>query len=283
MAFDGEGDNMVGRRLLGQQMKSALRSWQFLVVLLLSLMIIGIQWWSTFGDGDPGLSQRTFFRYMLLYNVIGTGTELYLLVFPFLASLLGGTVLSKERLSGRAILIRTRIGWNRQLNVSVISGFLLGALGGSLPMLINLVCAVAICPRMGFVDGVNITDENPFIYGVSWIYPLYKTSQILFIIATILIIAVFSGLFAVLSVTISLFTKRRFVEVMVPFLAGVIVWVMPIAAPQPDMFDGTSQLHYLFFACANEPNCVPSLVVTLLVLLVADATLYMKGKTCDVV
>ena len=131
---------MVNIGLLRAQIKSGLRNVRCLVVVALSLFIVGFQWWSIRHLGYRIHDhESTFLDEVLLFSPDGSGTALYLFLFPFLAALVGGSVLATEKQSHRLELLEARLNYGVVERTSFCSGFLLGAFGGVLPFLTSII------------------------------------------------------------------------------------------------------------------------------------------------
>ena len=75
---------MVNVGLLRAQIKSGLRNVRCLVVVVLSLFIVGFQWWSIRHLGYRIHDhESTFLDEVLLFSPDGSGTALYLFFFRF--------------------------------------------------------------------------------------------------------------------------------------------------------------------------------------------------------
>lgn len=264
--------------LVGKQLHSDFHSPKWLIVFTVTVVLLLIQYFSSFRPvWNLPYIKPNFFNYMLLFNYFGLGTPLYLLVFPFLAALIGGTAYSSEKLSGRLPLVLTRISKKRFVGSCLLSGFISGGLAGLTPLLINLVLAVIHQPHMEFVSGVMPSDPDapyyPLIYERSWLYGFYEYSQILLLISVCVYIFAFSGLVAVLGVCCSFFTTHRYVEVMLPFVILLVIWFFT------DVTNlwGISQVSYLDVRVGSDPLCMYGAVLLPLLLLALAYGLYKWG------
>ena len=247
--------------LFKRQFVSCMTSTRWLIIIAMTVGVLVVQYRTAFRpvwvlpDINPN-----FFNYMLLFNYFGQGSVLYLMLLPFLAALSGGSVYSAEKLGGRLPLLITRGSRTATLRASLSSGFLAGGIGGSLPFLASLVIAVVREPHMEFVDGVQRNAEYyPLIVSDSWVYGLYCHSQILLLLFAVTYIFVLSGLCADLAVGVSFFTKRKYLEIPVPFILSYLMWT---ASDIPG-HAGLSFITFLEFRVANAPNCALGAVITL--------------------
>ena len=134
-------------------------------------------------------------------------------------------------------MVLARTGRRDVLRSSFCAGFVLGGMGGVLPLLLNLVIAVIRQPHMSFIDGVDHIASNPYfsyypvIQANSWLYPLYKTNQLLMLLVAFLMIFVLSGAYACLAIGASAFIGKRYVEILVPFAVSLLIWLLPAVLP----------------------------------------------------
>lgn len=225
---------MINAMLLQAQLRRGLLSIRFAIVVVLSFSLVVIQWWTIRHAGYRlPYHQPTFLDETLLFSSYGSGTTLYQFLFPFLAALAGGSTLAVERRSGRLTFLQARSSYGVVEHTSLCSGFLLGALGGVLPYVIDVLLAAGGNPHLSFIDGVESSDVDIasfqfiLISANGWVYPIYRFSQVLCIVVVGLLMAALSGLFACLAVAISPFVRHRNVEVLVPVAFLLLWWMLP--------------------------------------------------------
>lgn len=225
---------MINGALLRGQVKRGLLSVRFLLVVALAVFIAVFQWWTIRHAGYRlPYHQPTFLDETLLFSGYGSGTALYQFLFSFLAALAGGSTLAVERRSDRLTFLQARSSYGAVERTSLCSGFLLGALGGALPYVIDVLLAAAGNPHLSFIDGVESSDVDVasfqfiLISANGWVYPIYRFNQVLCIVVVGLLMAVLSGLFACLAVAISPFVRHRNVEVLVPVAFLLLWWMLP--------------------------------------------------------
>lgn len=244
--------------LLRRQVRGNLCGLRMAAVVVLSLGLIVVQYWTVHHAGHLRYaSAPTFLREVMLFNADGNGSGLYLFILPFLAALLGGSVYADERLSGRVRALLPREGRSTVLRTSMLSGFLLGGIGGMLPLLLNLAGAAAVIPHLSFIDGDIVDKATGFVPQqyvlidcTSWAYPLYRISQPLLIAVMLLLVFVISGLFATIAVGASFFTRHRHVELLVPFVLSVLWWMLPTLTFNMVPYDWSHNI-FLYIAPGN--------------------------------
>jgi hypothetical protein len=225
---------VINAMLLQAQLRRGLLSIRFAIVVVLSFSLVVIQWWTIRHAGYRlPYHQPTFLDETLLFSSYGSGTTLYQFLFPFLAALAGGSTLAVERRSGRLTFLQARSSYGVVERTSLCSGFLLGALGGVLPYVIDVLLAAGGNPHLSFIDGVESSDVDIasfqfiLISANGWVYPIYRFNQVLCIVVVGLLMAALSGLFACLAVAISPFVRHRNVEVLVPVAFLLLWWMLP--------------------------------------------------------
>ena len=191
---------MINGSLLCGQIRRGLLSIRFLLVLVLAVVIAIFQWWTIRHAGYRlPYHQPTFLDETLLFSSYGQARSSY------------------------GVVERT----------SLCSGFLLGALGGVLPYVIDVLLAAGGNPHLSFIDGVESSDVDIasfqfiLISANGWVYPIYRFNQVLCIVVVGLLMAALSGLFACLAVAISPFVRHRNVEVLVPVAFLLLWWMLP--------------------------------------------------------
>ena len=204
-------------------------------VIVISCMLVAVQYLTTYRASyvTPS-SESTLLRDVMLFSQYGTGGGMYLLLLPFLSALLGGSVVSLERHAGRLPMVVIREGRGRFVTTAMSSGFVLGGVGGIMPMIANLSIAAMRNPHLNFIDGVS-ADARGRVYSSkyilissdSWIYPLYEFNQVLCILCVVLLIFVIAGLFSTVAVGVSFFMQRKYTEVLVPFVLSLVWWMLP--------------------------------------------------------
>lgn len=277
--------------VLGKQLRRNMCSLRMLSVCIASLLLMVIQYWTTHHASYAILdSEPTFLREVMLFSQYGTGTGLYLFLVPFLAALLGSGVVALERHDARFMAVAIRAGRTRFLRTSMMSGILSGAIGGVMPLVINLCVAAAANPYLSFIEGTEVDAHGTYIpkyvliSSRSWMYPLYQQSQILCIIVMVLLVAVISGLYAAVGVGASLFLKRRHVELIVPFVSSLGWWMLP-ALTNGLVPDQWSHIIFLHIGPGDIDELriqnVVGLVLTICLLSAAAVALLLVGERQD--
>ncbi len=269
--------------LLRQQLSGTFKSWRFPAIAGIGIVLIALNYWTAFHSTFVlPKSKPTFFRYMMLFSDVGAGGAMYCMLLPCIAALAGGGLYSDEKNSGRLRMVLTRAGRRDVLRSSFCAGFMLGGLGGVLPLLLNLVIAVIRQPHMSFIDGVDHIASNPYfsyypvIQANSWLYPLYKTNQLLMLLVAFLMIFVLSGAYACLAIGASAFIGKRYVEILVPFAVSLLIWLLPAVLPIHVQLVANefSQVIFLNFSADSGPYGIWGAMANVALFLVLSGALY---------
>ncbi|KAB8287626.1 hypothetical protein DSM100688_1412 [Bifidobacterium ramosum] len=250
----------MNRFVFRRQLARNVCSVRSLVVVAMSVMLMAVQYWTTYHAGYRiRESAPSLLKDVMLFNQYGSASTLYLYLLPFFAALMGGSVWAVEERSGRLLNMLPREGRSALLHTSMLSGFVLGGLGGVLPLIVNLLVSAVRTPQLSFIEGTS-ADENGMmlpkyvlIDSSSWAYPLYRMSQPLLIAVILLLVFVLSGAFALLALGSSLFIRRRHVELLVPFVASLVWWMLP-ALTGGLVPDEWSQIIFLNFSHWDAPG-----------------------------
>ncbi len=265
------------------QLFRTLRSWRFPAIAGIGIVLIVLNYWTVFHSTFVlPKSKPTFFRYMMLFSDVGSGGAIYCMLLPCIAALAGGGLYSDEKNSGRLRMVLTRAGRHDVLRSSFCAGFVLGGLGGVLPLLLNLVIAVIRQPHMSFIDGVDHIASNPYfsyypvIQADSWLYPLYKTNQLLMLLVVFLMIFVLSGTYACLAIGASAFIGKRYVEILVPFAVSLLIWLLPAVLPIHVQLVANefSQVVFLNFSADSGPYGIWGVTANVVLFFVFSGVLY---------
>lgn len=273
-------------------LRRGLGGWRFIAVVGISIGLVGLQFWTThFASYVIPEHEPTFLSDVMLFSQYGSSSELYLFVLPLLASWLGGGTIASELRCRRFTPIAVRSGRHVTVGASACAGFVLGMIGGIFPLALNLCVAAAANPRLVFIDGTEFTSDNValqkyvLVSSRSWLYPLYERNQILFIIAVVGIVCGLSGLFALLSVAISLIVSNGYLEIFVPFVVNLVWWMAPTLTDGliPDEW---SPLIFLFVsipsATGHEAHNALGCALTLALLAITATALFRTGRAHDI-
>lgn len=274
--------------IIRRQLRSNLLSGRMAIIIVLSVGMIVMQWWTTHRasfvlyDHEP-----TFLADVMLFSQFGSGAGLYLFLMPFLAALLGGSLVAEERHWKRAPFVISRCDRPIFLCSSLCAGFLLGGIGGLMPLALNMLIMGIINPHMNFIEGTEWDETGLYlnryvlVSSKSWAYPLYERNQWLCVAIICLLVFVISGLFATLAISSSLFIRRRHMELLVPFTLSLLWWLFTTSGKGGR--DQWTHIIFLNFAPAtvdelHAQNYVGIALSIILLLLATSIPLLIKGR-----
>ncbi|BDR54675.1 hypothetical protein KIMH_07860 [Bombiscardovia apis] len=166
---------------------------------------------------------------------------------------------------------------------SLLSGFILGGTAGLFPLVCSGVIAIIHRPHMWFVDGTLNEYNYPLIDKESWVYGFYQQNQIALMLVTFVYVFILSGLFADIAVAVSFFTKKRYIEVIAPFVLVLALHIIVSNSTQISLY-GLSHINFLKYGVAftdRGPNELGA-ALTLPVLAGITAVLYSRKQAQDV-
>ncbi|MBP2058364.1 hypothetical protein J2Z60_001543 [Lactobacillus colini] len=147
------------------------------------------------------------------FDSTGMGTRLYTTILPLLAAMAGG-VFEADKVSGLNNLKIVRKNRPNYYWSTLTSTFLVGGIIGTLPLILE---------GMYFFSKFSIKPIKPNfelmpIDKIGWGYQLFIHHPIIFWLLSLIIIFLFSGLFANIAVVTSYFDIKRGIEYIIPFL-----------------------------------------------------------------
>ncbi|MBC6316000.1 hypothetical protein [Listeria grandensis] len=149
---------------------------------------------------------------------------LFYFVLPLLASLGGATIYNEDKKQGYFYLIYSKITIKRYFTTLITIVFCLSFLITSLVLILNLILNFMVLPAYNPVEaldvGLNFTYGNTLFPSFYYSHPLVYTGMY------IILSALFSGLFAIVTLTISLYVEKFFVVVSSVFLVQLVLMVI---------------------------------------------------------
>lgn len=214
----------MDKALFKSQMKYQLISWKTILITVISLLLILVEIKTT--NDWRYLRSNNFLHYVLVFDRYSKAGGMYLLVLPLLSAMLGGTLYSLEKRSGRIKFLYARVAKPSMIKTTAVSSFLLGGIAALIPIILSLIVAIVYFPHFKFIS--PLTSQFPIFSQDFLGYKLFAHSQMLTIIILLLILFVFGGLIAVLAMNVSFFVKTKYSEVLLPFV-GSFVWYLIVS------------------------------------------------------
>ncbi|MCH5426034.1 MULTISPECIES: hypothetical protein [Bacteria] len=208
----------MNKEIVKKNLINNLISYRFFLIILISYLlsyinIITSTDWEKYGINN-------FLLYTLNFNS-GKGTSYYIILLPFFAALMGGSLFGDEVRNRINILTLTRISKKKYLISLIFSSFILGGIGGTFPIIISMICSYLKLPYFDSNLGQFAIFDKSF-----WGFELFSTHPILTIVLLILITFVFCGLLANLSLVISYFIPLKIIETVLVFILSYILFLI---------------------------------------------------------
>lgn len=225
----------MNKEIIKKNLINNLLSYRFFFIILISYLLAYINIVTATNWEEYGINN--FLLYTLNFNS-GKGTSYYILLLPFLAALMGGSLFGDEVRSRINILTLTRIPKKDYLHSLVFSSFVLGGIGGALPIIVSLICAYLKLPYFEKNLGQFAIFDKSF-----WGFDLFSKHPVGTILLLLLIIFVFSGLVANLSLVISYFIPLKIVETVFVFIGSYLLF-LGVSLLNLDIFSHNVFLNY---------------------------------------
>lgn len=211
----------MNKNIIQYHLKKNLFSLRFLAIIAISVLIFYINVYTT-NDWNQ-LENRNFINYVITFDGIGVGTDVYLFFIPFLSSLLGGALWGSEVRARRNLFVLSRCKKKIYQNSLLFTSFLLGGIAGVFPVVLNLMVAWINFPHF---DKIPKHSEYPVFQTDFWGDALFNRMPAVTIILLVLLIFVFSGFFSLLSLSLSFIYPKVVIEMLAPFIASFIIYLV---------------------------------------------------------
>ncbi|ACI30495.1 MULTISPECIES: ABC transporter permease [Bacillus cereus group] len=212
------------KNILVLNLKQAFFNKRFLLIILLSIILSFCHYYfNVYIYTMDKWYDKEFLR--LSYKWIGfqsVGSFLFLLM-PLISVFVFSDSYLLEQKNGFLNGIYTRVSKGKYLFSKYISVFIIGGISFILPLLISLVIVsltVSTEPASNPNSGLTPISLNHMFSG------LYFSSPILYCCLYLFIDFLFAGVFAVLALSISIFIKKVFVVLLIPFLINIILSIV---------------------------------------------------------
>ena len=212
------------KNILVLNLKQAFFNKRFLLIILLSIILsLCHYYFNVYTYSMDKWYDKEFLR--LSYKWIGfqsVGSFIFLLM-PLISVFVFSDSYLLEQKTGFLNGIYTRVSKGKYLLSKYISVFIIGGISFILPLLISLVIValtVSIEPVSNPNSGLTPISLKHMFSG------LYFSSPILYCFLYLLIDFLFAGVFAVLALSASIFIKKVFVVLLIPFLMDMILGIV---------------------------------------------------------
>lgn len=149
-------------------------------------------------------------------------TFLYFLVLPILAALPFGTSYFTDNKSGFLKGIYMRCSRRQYLTAKYIAGFLSGGIAVTIPILLNLACAVCLLPNL---PAQSVLPHNG-IDATNLFYSVYFSKPLLYILIFLCIDFILGGIWACFALAASFVSDYRIIIMLAPFFIQLTIHVI---------------------------------------------------------
>lgn len=202
-----------------------------------------------YGSGNPMLQVETLYNTWIGGEGMSLGFSLFFTLLPLLATLPYGWSYFVERKSGYERQVMARSNKKDYFLSKYIATFLAGGLVILIPLLVNFFLVACFIPAI-------LPDYAYMIYyGVELGHlgsSLFYTIPILFVLLYLVLDFIFAGLFACMSLALSLLVKNRVAVMLLPFLSILAFHYgqMPLVAYR--LYIELSPLYFLHSTTLNN-------------------------------
>ncbi len=215
------------KNILYMELRKAFCNHLFIIALMFGIIlsiISGISavtnYFSTremlnFIGGNPMIEAFGLYNSWLGGESNSLGFTLFYVFFSFIAVLPYGWSYQAEECNGYSKYVSVKIGRKKYLLAKYIAAFLSGGTVVLIPLILNFIGVACFVPAVQ----PSIVYEMYYAMrqGAIW-SDIFYTHPLVFVCLYLLIDFIYGGLFAVIGIAVSLFSKKRLVVVLTPFL-----------------------------------------------------------------
>ena len=231
------------------------------------------------GDiNNPDLAMYTLFNSWISEEWSSSGQSLFFLMLPFFSSLAYSWSLCSEIKSGYIKHIVTRINRKKYFMSKFFAVFISGGIVIVIPMLLNFMLVSSFIPAIKpdiFYDMYYANSNTTQAFSI-----LFFEHPFLFVGYRFLSAFIYSGLFAVLGMTVAFFVRNKFIVVAFPFLFSLTLSYISSYHFLPFVF---SPVHFLHGGGeAYRTSAAVIICEAMALFLVTFITVRIKGEKDDI-
>lgn len=206
--------------------------------------------------------------------------QLFIKILPLLAVIPFAITFCDEWRTGYSAMVVTQCGRKKYVIAKAIAVFVSGGIGVSFPLILSILCAGLYVPNMPS----NPRSMQVYLSDLSMWSELYFEKPILYVIAyTFLICFIFGGIYALLTMVISFWSRNRFVSILFPFVLQMfltygVLAIAPYFMYIPEAFLNPSQP----VGIGNRLSYGVLVGIQLVAMLVLSLVIYIKNRKVDV-
>lgn len=207
-----------------QNLKRGVNRPLFKISIIFSFVIVAV---AIFLDLDGRINYPyEFFRGVVIppvtrwMGVLGfTGASILILTYPLLAAMAYSDIFWEDRKTGLNQVILTKINQRKYYISNYLAGFILGGIAGIAALTINIMLMLLIYPAIS----VNQLIAEGIFSSSKIFAELYYSSSLLYVLARLGALFLWSGLISVFSMSLSFIFSNRYLPMIVPMFLLLIV------------------------------------------------------------
>ncbi len=225
---------------------------------------------------NPMNASFSLFNRWIGQEWISVASSLFFLLCPLLATIPYSWSFSVEKKNGYINNIFIRTNKSRYVNVKFIVTFLTGGLCALIPIMVNLMVVSAFIPAVKpdvFYDiYYNMPVSNAFSQ-------LFYEMPVVYILLKVIIIALFSGCYAVMGQATGFIIKNKFIAILLPFVFMMLYnYISNVFSPTVEL----SPIQYLYGGGDVLTDFRIVIVQMFIIGFVSYAVMRIKGEVKDV-
>lgn len=206
--------------LVKLQMKQLLKRKQFYIGLLIGFCMIWLQY--TTLDKTTAMTSNSAYLHLTGIEYTGMGTKLYAWIVPIMVGIVASSTYNEAKNSGMMNHILVRMKNKYFLKSTIISSFLLGGLVGIIPLVVEGIILFIQYPMGAMNPNAEIIPISPD----NWGYSMFVDWPFVYWLVFLVIMFIFSGLFALMGIVASYFNIKLYVETLVPFIIAFLLMLI---------------------------------------------------------
>ncbi len=215
--------------LFKSELKRLVQSNAMLLVFIFAIALIVLQYMTgnDYTDLDykakyPLDVSNLAFLYMIGFDGSGMGTNLYIMLFPFIAALVGSSLYAEDRRSNFLLAATARTSPKAYTLTSAAASFVAGGIAVNVPYLLQSWICFMQYPTTA-MDRFNTW--MPFTSDF-WGYKLFTWQPLSVWGIYLVIFFLFGGIYSLIGYLVSYITTAKYLETIFPFLLHTAIWLI---------------------------------------------------------
>lgn len=254
LAFFSE--DLMNKSYIHNQLSRCLKDKRIIIVFLYTAVLLAIQ---IIAKSNEGLYDDNLSNNLILLNYFGVGASIYYTFLIFFAPFTASAIYSDDRRKNMDSILISRMGRKSYIKNTVAVTVILGVLTGLFPLVFHDLLMALVYPfryaqdiyfhAISYRSGFLYT-SNPYVINLLF-YFLY---------------ALWCTFFSLLTLAVSMVSRRRYFENILPFAAFFLLWTVNMRFADKiysiSMFFPTvymteqTFIFSLIFLCLSIPACL---------------------------